>query len=77
MSGLYERFDSSAYDDDITTFTALERYVERTLRRWRARYAIARTVASLSQLDARQLHDIGLTFDEIPAAARRAVGSPG
>jgi uncharacterized protein YjiS (DUF1127 family) len=76
MTGLYERFDSNAYDDDITTFTALERYVKRTLRRWHRDYAIKRTMACLSKLDDRQLADIGLSYDEIPAAARRSVADP-
>ena len=73
--GLYERFDSNP-SEDITTFTALERYVAETLRRWHRAYAIRRTVACLSKLDDRQLADIGLTFDEILEAARRSVDDP-
>ena len=74
--GLYERFDSTSPEDDITTFTALERYVTRLFRRWHREYVIARTVACLSKLDERALRDIGLTADDIPAAARRSVEHP-
>ena len=73
--GLYEHFDANP-SDDITTFTALERYVAATLRRWRSEYAIRRTMACLSRLDERQLADIGLSADEIPGAARRSVENP-
>ena len=74
-TGLYERFDANP-SEDITTFPALERYVASTLRRWHEAYAIRRTVACLSKLDDRQLADIGLTYDEIPEAARRSVEDP-
>ena len=74
-TGLYERFDASA-SDDITTFTAIERYVTAALRRWHQAYAIKRTMACLSKLDDRQLADIGLTYDDIPEAARRSVEDP-
>lgn len=73
--GLYERFDANSSDIDATTFTVVERYITETLRRWRREYAFRRTLACLSKLDDRQLADIGLTFDEIPEAARRAVES--
>jgi uncharacterized protein YjiS (DUF1127 family) len=75
-TGLYERFDSNSIEFDVTTFTAIERYIGETLRRWHRKYAIARTAACLSSLDARALHDIGLTTDEIPEAARRSVEEP-
>jgi len=75
-TGLYERFDSPSFDSDVTTFTAVERYVTEALRRWHMKYAIARTAACLSKLDDRQLADIGISADEIPEAARRAVESP-
>jgi len=75
-TGLYDRFDSYSPEDDVTTFTAVERYIARTLRRWHKEYLIRRTIACLSKLDDRQLADIGLNYDEIPAAARRAVESP-
>ena len=74
-TGLYERFDSNPYDG-VTTFTALERYIAGTLRRWHRKYAIARTAACLSKLDDRQLADIGISFAEIPEAARRSVENP-
>ena len=75
MTGLYERFDSNPHDD-ITTFTAIERYVKAKLRHWHKEYTVKRTVACLSKLDDRQLADIGLTADEIPEAARRSVEHP-
>ena len=75
-TGLYERFDANSPDSDVTTFTAVERYITATLRRWHREYAIRRTVACLSKLDDRQLADIGLTADEIPEAARRSVEHP-
>jgi uncharacterized protein YjiS (DUF1127 family) len=76
-TGLYERFDLNSSGIDETTFTAVERYITETLRRWQREYEIRRTVACLSKLDDRQLADIGLTFDKIPGAARRAVENPG
>ena len=75
MTGLYERFDSNA-SEDITTFTAIERWVKEALIRWHREYAIKRTIACLCKLDAGQLADIGLTRDDIPAAARRSVEHP-
>ena len=75
-TGLYERFDSDA-SEDITTFTALERYIAETLCRWRREYAIWRTAACLSKLDDRQLADIGLVFDGIPQGARSSGENPG
>ena len=74
-TGLYEHFDSYS-SDDITTFTRIERYVSNMLRRWHQDQAIRRTMACLSRLDNRQLADIGITADEIPEAARRAVEAP-
>jgi uncharacterized protein YjiS (DUF1127 family) len=75
-TGLYERFDSNSSEIDVTTFTAVERYITEMLRRWNREYEIKRTVACLSKLDDRQLADIGLTFDKIPEAARRSVEKP-
>ena len=75
-TGLYERFDSIAPVDDITTFTAIERYVTRTLRDWHREYVIRRTTACLAKLDDRQLADIGISHDQIPEAARRSVEHP-
>ena len=74
-TGLYEHFDAYAYDD-VTTFTRIERYIQKAMRRWHQDQAIRRTIACLSRLDSRQLADIGITADEIPEAARQAVEAP-
>ena len=75
-TGLYERFDpprSSAGKDQPGTMTD---QIVRKLRHWHNAYLIARTRAALMKLDAFTLHDIGLSRDDIPAAARNAVENP-
>ena len=73
-TGLYEHFDSYRHDD-VTTFTRLERLVARAQRRWRMAQAVRRTIASLSQLDSRELADIGMTAEQIPEVAKQAVAA--
>ena len=75
-TGWYEQFDSYSPDDDETTYTRIERKIIEAADRWRNNVTIRRTIACLSTLDDRQLADIGISFDQIPEAARRAVEQP-
>ena len=75
-TGLYERFDpprSSADKDQLGTMTGR---IVRVIRHWHNTYVIARTRAALMKLDDFALHDIGLSRDDIAAAARNAVENP-
>jgi len=77
MTGLYERFDppgSGAGRDHLDTI--IDR-VRGAIRHWHNEYLIVRTMAALAKLDADTLYDIGLSRDDIAAAARNSVEHPG
>jgi len=75
-TGLYERFDpprSTALKDHIG---AMIDGIGRVIRRWYNAYVTARTRAALAKLDDFALHDIGLSSNDIAAAAHNAVQNP-
>ena len=76
MTGLYERFDPARSSDGRDYLDTLADQVRRHIRHWHNEYVIARTMAVLAKLDANTLHDIGLSRDEITAAARNSVENP-
>jgi uncharacterized protein YjiS (DUF1127 family) len=73
MTGLYERFDPARSSDGRDYLDTLADQVRRAIRHWHNEYLIARTMAALTKLDADTLHDIGLSRDDIAAAARNSV----
>jgi uncharacterized protein YjiS (DUF1127 family) len=76
MTGLYERFDPPGPGADRDSLDTIAVRVRRAIRHWHNEYVIARTMAALAKLDAYTLHDIGLSRDDIPAAARNSVENP-
>ena len=76
MTGLYERFDPPGSDAGRDSHGTLSDRVRQTIRHWHNEYLIARTMAALAKLDADTLHDIGLSRDDIAAAARNSVENP-
>ena len=76
MTGLYERFDPPGSGVDRGRPDTIADLVRRAIRHWHNEYRIARTMAALTKLDANTLHDIGLSRDDIPAAARNSVENP-
>ena len=76
MTGLYERFDPPGPDARRNHLDTIVDSVRRAIRHWHSEYVIARTMAVLAKLDADTLHDIGLSRDDIAAAARNSVENP-
>ena len=76
MTGLYERFDPPGSGAGRDPRGTLSDWVRQTIRHWHNEYLIARTMAVLAKLDADTLHDIGLSRDDIAAAARNSVENP-
>ena len=77
MTGLYERFDPPRSGADRDRLDTMFDRVRRAIRHGHKEYLIARTMAALAKLDADTLHDIGLSRDDIAAAARNSVENPG
>jgi uncharacterized protein YjiS (DUF1127 family) len=75
-TGLYERFDPPRSRADRDQPGTMTDQMVRVIRHWHNAYVIARTRAALMKLDAFALHDIGLSRDDIAAAARNAVANP-
>ena len=76
MTGLYERFDARGPGADRDRLDTMADRVRRAIRHWHNEYVIARTMAALAKLDADTLHDIGLSRNDIAAAARNSVENP-
>ena len=73
MTGLYERFDPPGSGAGRDRRDTMADRVRRAIRPWHNEYVIARTMAAVAKLDADTLHDIGLSRDDIAAAARNSV----
>ena len=77
MTGLYERFDPSGSGAGRDHLDTIIDRVRGAIRHWHNEYLIVRTMAALAKLDADTLYDIGLSRDDIAAAARNSVEHPG
>jgi uncharacterized protein YjiS (DUF1127 family) len=75
-TGLYDRFDPPRSSADRDQPGTMIDGIVREIRHWHNEYVIARTTAALMKLDDFALRDIGMSRNDIAAAARNAVENP-